>query len=211
MKKKILSCLLVLVVAISFMPTSAFAASKAKMTSYYQVYKTGKTVYAAGAKGIYKVTVKKGKVKKVKMFHYTGHPMGPDSYIYGMKKKGKYLYYVVGSEGMLWSICRKKTSGKGFKLLVNTNSDEFAIKGKKIYYVYTYETDYGDEIATYRVMKLNGKSNKKTSTRVSMTSKRSNTSKYSVIIKEHNGYARDYLKTPKGTYYLGRVKIDGWD
>ena len=56
-----------LAIAVSFMPTSAFAASKVKMTGYDQVYMTGNTAYCAGTKGIYKVTLSNGAVTSKKL------------------------------------------------------------------------------------------------------------------------------------------------
>ena len=64
MKKKFLACIMVLAIAVAFMPANTFAASKtATMKAYDQVIKSGNTVYCAGAEGLYKVKVKKGAKK----------------------------------------------------------------------------------------------------------------------------------------------------
>lgn len=39
-----------------------------------------------------------------------------------------------------------------------------------------------------------------------MPTKKSNASGYSVSIRKKNGYYRDYLKTPKGTFCLGKIR-----
>ena len=68
MKKKFLACIMVLAIAVAFMPANTFAASKtATMKAYDQVIKSGNTVYCAGAEGLYKVKVKKGKVVSKKV------------------------------------------------------------------------------------------------------------------------------------------------
>ena len=207
MRKKIIACFVILAVAVAFMPVMSFAASKTvKMTVYNQVYKTGNTVYCGGAKGLYKVTLKKGKVKKAKVLCKYASLFGAYSYIGGIKKKGKYIYFTGGSEGTYWTIMRVKTSGKGLKQLAGISTSEYVIKGKKIYYV-DYDWD-DDEKELYYSMKLNGKSKHRTSTKVKMKTKRSNAAKYSVIMKEYKGYAYDYLKTPKGTFFLGKVLIE---
>ena len=76
--------------------------------------------------------------------------------------------------------------------------------GKWIYY------DYGDDgfHAKLKKMKLNGKSKKSTKVKPIMKSKNRNKAAkgYSVKMKYSNGYIKDYLKTPKGKYYLGKIR-----
>ena len=208
MKKKIVACMIVLVVAVAFMPTSAFAGSKAKMTTYSSLYKTKNTVYCAGSGGLYKVSLKKGKVKSTRVLYRTSPMFIACSYITGIKKKGKYVYFAVGGESHYWDLARIKTSGKGLQWLAFTNGCNYAIKGKKIYY--GDKSDW-DTSTAYYVMNLNGKSKHKTSKKAAMKSKKSNTSKYRIIMKEYKGYAYDYLKTPKGTFLLGKRLIEGSD
>ena len=211
MRKKIIACMIVLAVAVAFMPVMSFAASKTvKMTSYEQVIKSGNTAYCAGARGLYKVTLKKGKVKKVKILYSTGRTWFEGSQLSAMKKKGNYIYFVLVS-GIDCQLYRIKTSGKKRKLLA-TGYDSFvdyAIKGKKIYYGCC--TDDWDENYVTRVMKLNGKSKKRTSVTPVLKIKNSNKSGYKMIYRTKGSYVQDFLKTPKGKFYLGRVYLEGWD
>lgn len=202
-KKKLVSCVLALAVAIAFMPTSAFAASKAKSTVYDQVYKTGSTVYCVGAKGIYKVKVKKGKLKSSKLiYRYNDDEVYyEDGHLFALKKKGSYIYFLNVSNGSSVKLWRVKTSGKNKKCLAE--ADTYVIKGSKIYY-----EDF--DANKKRVMKLNGKSKKKTKAKVIMVSKTSNKAGYKMVHRIKKGHVQDFLKTPKGTYYLGKIKYSGW-
>lgn len=203
MKKEILSCILVLAIAVVFMPANTFAATKSvKMMTYDQVVKSGNTVYCAGAEGIYKVKVKKGKVVSKKII-VRAESFGAYSYYSGMKKKGKYIYVQSSSEGTLFSLIRVKASNGKCKCLASLNdkgSVNYVIKGKKIF----YKGEWGK---TKKVMRLNGKAKKKTSTKPIMKHKRSNAKGYSVIMKEKGSKAITYLKTPKGTFKLGAHRI----
>lgn len=80
----------------------------------------------------------------------------------------------------------------------------YVIKGKKIYYK-------GHDSKKKRVMKLNGKSKKKTSVTPVMNNQPSNAAGYSITYTEQY-YGQDesevcivttYLNTPKGKYKLG--------
>lgn len=208
MRKRILICLMVIATAVAFMPTSTFAATnKAKMTSY-TVYKTGDTVYCAGDSGIYRVKIKNGKVKSKKKLVTTG----PHSYVYNLKKKGNYLYYMRYTEGTPAYICRVKTSGGKAKVLARLEeAGDFAIKNNKIYYSY-YDWNYktNKEIVVKKVMNLNGKNKKKTKVQAVEKCKSTNANAYKLKSNVKNKYARDYLKTPKGTFYLGKTKKYSW-
>ncbi len=205
MKKRLALLLTALVVAVAFMPASAFAASKAKMTVYTEVYKTGNTVYCAGeGDSIYKVRVKDDKVTSKKKVMETTFCMGPYSYVWSMKKKGGYIYYELGGEGTYNQLKRVQISSGKKKTLTSCVND-YAIKGKKIYYS-NYDED-SDKLK-YRVMKLNGKNKKKSSVHAQSKYKRSNAAGYSVKYKKKGGYAKTYLKTPQGTYYLGKTEIE---
>ena len=197
MKSKLALCLVV-IVAVAFMPASAFADSggkTVKMKVYDDIYKSGNTIYVAAHSGLYKVKVKKGKVKKVKRlftrsWHYDLH---------GMKKKNNYLYFqgAIGAVS-LSNLYRIKLSGGKAKELDSCRY--YAIKGKKIY---CYQDENEDDVRKW-VMKLNGKGKKRTSTSARSIARKTNKKGYRVIVKEKGDYTCDYLKTPKGTYYLGK-------
>ena len=208
MRKKIIACMLVLAVAVAFMPTAAFAAHKVKMKTYNDVLKSKNTVYCAGAAGLYKVKLKKGKVKSKKLIFRGPDVDGCYSNVGKMKKKGKYIYFVSGEnnsdEAMLFRI---KTNGKSKKHITNTGW--YVIKGKKLYTT-EYEPDptyYRDFIVHYYKMTLTGKKKKETKTKVRMTDVFTNAKGYRMDIRESKGYAYDYLVTPKGKYPLGTVKM----
>ena len=200
MKKKITACILVLAVAVAFMPVSAFAASSAKMTAYDQVVKSGNNVYCAGAEGLYKVKVKKGKVVSKKIL-VRAESFGAYSYFSGMKKKGKYIYMQTSTEGTPIYLDRVKIKTGKIKTLASANDlggVDYAIKNGKIYYKF--------ERGKKKVMKLNGKNNKKTSVKPVTKYKKTNAKGYSVIMKEKGTKVTTYLKTPKGKYKLGSHK-----
>ena len=213
MKKRItcrvLVCLLALMVVVSFMPQPADAASKkVSSTTYDRVIKSGNTAYCAGAYHIYKVKLtKSGKVKKVTRIVKGGPVWGKSArMIKYMTLKGKYLYYAdYGvSDGSCIKLIRVNTKTKKKQDLVFTDSMfyGYAIKGDKLYCKYDEEGK-----AVTKVMKLNGKSKKKTSKKVSMKHWNSNNKRYSIKFTSRGGYLRASLKTPKGTYFLGKNKL----
>ena len=205
MHKRIMSFLLVLMIAVAFLPAEASAASgKVKMTGCDQVLKSGNTVYCAGAEGIYQVSVDNaGKVTSTRLL-YRSETMGGYSYYYGMKLKGKYLYAQYMTEGTPFGLGRVHTGTGKFKTLARVNdkgSVEYAIKGKKIYFK-------AQSSKKGKVMKLSGKSKKKTSTKPKMTHKPTNDPGYTLIITEdelpeYEYRVTTYLKTPAGTFRLG--------
>ncbi|MBQ9015965.1 MAG: hypothetical protein IJ109_07550 [Firmicutes bacterium] len=204
MRKKFIVCLTALVVAVAMMPASAFAASKAKMSTY-QVIKSGNTVYCAGeGDSIYKVRVKDGKVKDANKILKADFVMGDYSYVWGMKKKGGYLYYAMGSEGT-WSVLYRISTSGGKPKMLAENPGCFTIKKNKLY-VELYDED--QDKTRYRVMNLNGKNKKKTSVHPVNTMKESNAKGYSVKYKESGKYIKTYLKTPKGSFYLGKSRYE---
>ena len=199
---------MVLMIAVAFLPAEASAASgKVKMTGCDQVLKSGNVVYCAGAEGIYQVGVDNaGRVTNVRMLHRS-ETMGNYSYFYGMKLKGKYLYAQYMTEGTPFGLCRVHVATGKYKTLASVNdkgSVEYAIKGKKIYFK-------AKSSKKGKVMKLNGKSKKKTSTKPKMIHVNSNDPGYSLIIAEqeisHPDYDEyletTYLRTPAGTFKLG--------
>ena len=199
-KKRFLAGLLALMMVVAMVP-GAFAAEKAKtvtMTAYHEVIKDGSTVYCVGYSGLYKVKLKKGKPVSKKRL---------DSRCGGwMKKKGGYIYYVATPSGGLWSELRrvKISTAKGKKLVGDDCDLHYVIKGEKIYYRMVDE--YGR--TTKKVMKLNGKSKKKTSVKAVTKTKQTNAKGYSVKSSESGDYMKDYLKTPKGKLYLGKAMWD---
>jgi len=201
--KKLLACIMVLAVAVSFMPISTFAATKSvKMMTYDQVLKTGSTAYCCGAEGVYRVKLSNGKVVSKKLLH-KDPSYGDYSHCEGMKKKNGYIYYQITSEGTLYYLARVKASGGKYKTLAKLNDQgqvQYAIKGSKIY----YKGDYGK---TKKVMNLNGTGKKKTKVKAVTKHKNSNAKGYKVIMKQKGSKAITYLKTPKGTYKLGSHRI----
>ena len=207
MKKKGLIVLLAFIVAISFMPVCAFAGTKTVQAKSYYLIKSGKTVYCSGNSGVYKVTLKKGKIKKKKRL------AKPDEYVFyeQMQKKGKYLYFIIGTNGSSSHISRVRTSGGKVRHLAFVDElEDFAVKGKKIYYDYGYEDDNGNMQRICRSMKLNGKKKRKTSVRPVERILNSNAQGYSILRKETEMYYYDYLKTPKGTFLLGKTLTEDY-
>lgn len=210
--------ILSLIITLAFMPlisddfTAHAAGGTVSSTTYNEVIKSGNTVYCAGAKGIYKVKLKKGKVKSKKLIAKAANPLaGAYTYVGHMKKKGGYIYYLHSSEGTLFSLNRVNIKSKKRQFLLSTNDQRYfgyVLKGKKIY------IDYQDGSDDYNIrpnvisMKLNGSGKKHSSVRPMMKTKTSNKKGYSVIIQQKGAYAKDYLKTPKGKFYLGKARID---
>lgn len=204
--------MLSLVVAFTFIPWasgdfSAHAAPKiVKSTAYDQVIKKGYTAYVAGASGIYKVKLVKGKLKSKKRIVKAKGTYWGSAYASSMYKRGKYLYYAVGSNGTPFSIYRVSLKTGKEKQLANIHDGDygnFVIKGNKIYYV-EYNWDKG--AYQNRQMSLNGKSKKKSKYKAVQITKVSNKKGYKVITKQKGKYYRDYIQTPKGKFYLGKVK-----
>ena len=205
MLKKLAACIMVMAIAVAFMPTSAFAASKsAKMTAYNQVIVSGSHAYCAGAGGIYKVKLNNGEKENVQRLYDSEGAFGPYAAVEAMKKQDGYIYFRFASEGTCTDLARVKCTGGNVKYLALTgNSADYAIKGKRIYF---YKYTDNDKIVK-RVMKFNGKNKKKTSVKPVLKEKKTNKSGYRIIIKKKGHYMRDYLKTPKGTFYLGKAEL----
>lgn len=197
MTKKILISMMIVAIAIAFMPVNTFAASKTEKTKFYEVYKDGNTVYCATTKAIYKVKVTdKGKYKSKEKIAKAGEHL----YIRNLKKKGEYLYVTANTEGTPMMLGRVKTDGGKIKNLVTEELEGVAIKGKKIYY--SYYSDSGKLVK--KEMKLNGKDKKKSKVKPVSVDKRTNAKGYKLIVKYHDDYEVYYLKTPKGKYKLGK-------
>ncbi len=207
MKKKLGVFLIAAVIAVAFMPVTAFAGSnKVKMTAYDQVIKSGKIVYCSSQSGIYKVTLKKGKPKKVKtLFRY---PNGAKITL--MKKNGKYLYFNENRNGTeMWALKRVGISGGKMKLYQTTPEGEifYAIKKKNIYFEVMEARLSGEEWDDYMidyVMPLSGTTKKETSKYPSMKRKKTNAKGYKIIEVQKGNVVKTYLKVPKAKKkYLG--------
>lgn len=231
MRKKSILIITVLVLTITLLPAGAFADSALKksnsraisMTVYDDVIKSGNTLYCNTAAGIYKVKVRNGKVRSKKLL--VEGPGIEDSYI-NMKLKGKYLYFIVRDVENREKLWRVKTSTGRVQVLTKwiygedmdpPGSLAYVIKGQKIYYRWNAPWDAKAPYKSNVVMKLNGKGKKKSGRMIYMADKKSNTRKYSVrtkLVRTKLDYnprttftvtAKCYLKTPKKTYYLGKI------
>ena len=219
MKKKLSLRVLLLtfafIIAASFMPFGAGAdevyagSGTISMTTYSQVIKSGKTVYCAGAKGIYKVKLKNGKVKSKKCIFKYGEVFSADSYVGNMALVGKSIYFSEFTNGSVAYIYKVGTDGKGRKNLA-TQEDyaDFVISGDKIYYeTAVWDDDYDDPLVYTEVITLDGKYVGRSDLKIAIDSKKSNAKGYKMIIKKKGKYVKDYLKTPKGKFYLGKARI----
>ena len=185
--------------------TTLALSGSVKMKAYSEVVKNGDTVYCSGYGALYKVKLKNGKVKSKKKLVKIEYCLGS---IYNMKRKGNYLYYTRDTEsGVDGEICRiNVVNGKEKQLaVIGVEELDYAIKGNKIYY-YRYLADIDKGKVKY-AMNLNGNNKKKTLIKPILISKRSNTKGYSVKTVEGANYCKDYLRTPKGTFYLGKERI----
>ena len=205
MRKRFITILLATVMIVTVAAPAAFASSNTVKMTTYDVFKNGNTVYCPSAgNGIYKVTVKNGKVKKIKWLRRSDFVQGNYSYIGSMKKKGNYLYYVEFSEGTYCTFNRINLKTGKTKQLAENGTD-YAFKNKKIY-VEMWEFDDYSDYAYYMSMKLDGTSKKETSVKPKMITKKSNAKGYSVVYKEKGDYVYTYLKTPEGKFKLGKSK-----
>ena len=195
---------LILVVAVVFsfaVPAeSVSAASKTKKMSVYSCIKSGDTVYCSNNNHIFKVNLK---TKKVTIL--TGGKCYPNN----LKLKGKYLYYQdiqqgFDENGYTGYLYRINVKTKAKKKLANASA--YAIKGKKIYFTADkLKSDYSFKTIK-RVMKLNGKSKKKTKYTVKNVHKETNASGYYVTNDidwdNYSQPANYYLRTPGGNILL---------
>ena len=192
--KRRLALIIGMVMALSICTAAPAMAKTKTMTAYGEVYKTGKIVYCASGIGVHKVNLKTGKVKKLASGYCS----------YGMKKKGKYLYYQncypINSD-----LCRVNIS-TGKKKTLAKQIDVYAISNNKIYYTKWVN---GNSTLAKRVMSLNGKNKKKTTVNAKQKYRVSNAKGYSVVskcIRDHE--FKFWLKTPSGKkYYLGKGEV----
>ena len=200
----VLSITLILTLVIA--PIDTYAASKTKkMVAYRNTLKVNNMVYCTNGITIYKVNLSNGSVKKLttSKVGYTTH----------LKKKGNYLYYLEMTQygaGCRISRINLKT-GKRTTLAKNTGP-KYALVGKKIYYRYAKTTNNGPKYYK-RVMKLNGKSKKKTKFKAVINSKLTNANGYMVIDDLNSddwssvAYTNYYLRTPGKDIFLEYTQL----
>ena len=231
MKKRafriIVAAVMCLIIAVTFMPqiadqgiVNASSGKTKTMTLYDKIVKKGDIVCVnVAGRMIVSVNVKTSKVKTVVPDHTLG-----EGDIYGMKRKDKWLYFMVGGDHESWLMRVEVKTGKQRKILA-MYADRYVFSGKKIYYrtdmIDWEHPDNPDTITKYKVMNLNGKNKKKTKIKVKNKRKKSNAKGYSVIRKfdhsevetytdedgttheDSNDYYSYYLKKPSGkTVYL---------
>ena len=221
MKKRILSILLVFLFAVSVMPLSFAEATDTitGKTAYSQIYKTGKTVCCNTYAGLYKVTLKNGRPKKVKRLVKYG--------VSSMIKQGSYIYYMSATSGAGGSVCRVNvTTGKKKALTDFLDEGDYAIANNTLYYSKTvwpeydededyddeyYDDDYYDDedegyTETYAA-NLDGSSPRLVDVTLKGPWKRSNVKSYRAYTKTKGKYIYAYLKNSKGKFYLGRTRV----
>lgn len=207
MKRKVLKAIcvcLMITLAFGCVSTVTFAKTKTYKTTFYDCYVKDGIAYCATDNGIYKVNIKKEKVKRlVKTNPYK------DGYIVCLTMhKGK-LYYQYASDKTY--ICRVKTSGKSKKKLAGYWSlfevSNVAIDGKYIYY-----EGFKDENCTKKYtkrMKLNGKDKTKVKVKIKTKTKATNNKKYELDYfdnPDNIDYQDVYLVTPKKNIYITTTK-----
>ena len=187
--------LVALMVAVMFFPQPASAATKS-MKVYNQTIKIKTYVYCTDEQNVFRVSLKSGQVKML-----TANSYNSERTIYAMKSKGKYIYFIDGNDYMTGATIKrvKKSTAHSNMTLAHTDGlIAYAISKSKIYY-------YSDD--GKRVMKLNGKSNKKTKVKAKMTQKNRNAKGYSVVTYNDGDTFTSYLKTPKKTYLLETMSV----
>lgn len=188
----------------------ASSSGKVYMTSYTKVIKDGNTFYCAGARGLYKITLADGKIQSKTLIGSVMNPrFGAYTYIGNMKRFGNYIYYTIGCEGTLWTMMRANINTGKTQEIGEFNEQiywGYVIKNNKIYFDDSNYSEHGP-VKNLISMNLDGSGRKKTSVIPIMKNADSNAGGYSMIFKESNEYALDYLKTPSGTFYLGKTGI----
>ena len=190
--------LLVLAAALVFtcMPAAVFAGSgNVHSMKVYEVYKSGNTVYCATYGGIYSVNLRTKKSKRLVKSEV-------NEALTCLKKKGNYIYYM--RNGMISNdLYRVRTNGKSKKELFD-GFNEKAMESYAIYKNKIYIT-YGN--GKHKVMKLNGKSQKSTSSMPKMIEKKSNKKGYKLIEKIKGDYWYSYLKTPSKKILICKTEL----
>lgn len=214
MKKRLISALLVFVFTVALMPLSvAEATDTVGRKTYDEVIKCKNTVYCSTYSGIYKVKLKNNKpVKKTRLVKFSS---GCGAMY--MIKKGKYIYYLRVGTAAGGNVYRVNVNnGKKKKLTGYLDEGNYTIVNNKLYYSkivwdcdescdYCYE-DYHCHEKGY-CANLNGTSRLSADIAIKNTGKKTNSKSYRVKYKYKGNYQYDYIKTPKGRFYLGKRKI----
>lgn len=189
----------VMALIISSMGVSYASSGTKTMTVYCEVIVKGGYAYCAANRGIYRVNLKTGDKKRI--VKETGDPFEPGPG--AMKIHKGYLYYsnIYPDRAFLY---RVKLNGTNNKRLAEIDF-KYAISKGKIY----YECLSKDRVKTLKkVMKLNGKSKKKSSYKVKQINRRSNKSNYkikTVFVQDETVYDEhydDYIVLKRYAEYL---------
>ena len=210
MRRRFLTAMITAVLIIAMCAPASLAATDTAKMETYDILKVGKTVYVPSAGwGIYKVTVKNGKVKKVKWLVKSkdGDPDG--TYIGSMKKKGKYLYYIMYTEGTSSYLHRVKISSRKREQITKMNISDYAFINDNLYITaWRYDTKEDDYLPMYRTVNLKDKSTQNANIKAEIVNHTSNAKGYSASYKVKGKYVYTYLRTPKGRFKLGKVILE---
>lgn len=176
----------VLIIGVSMvmiLQTEKSYAGEKKMTCYNEILVSGNYAYCNDF-GIYKVNLKNGKVKTLRTENQCF-----DYEIWGMKKKGNYLYFLETDYSDYPDnptyLSRVNVKNKKYDFL-DSFINEYAIKGNKIYY-------YDELLEKYYVTNLNGKNKRTTNNYPNMKTKRTNKKGYRLShIWDGKKYTRMY-------------------
>ncbi|MGI6765686.1 MAG: hypothetical protein ACOX4R_00565 [Lentihominibacter sp.] len=212
MNKRITKALLIIISFIvaatfSLVPVDSFAASKVKKSTVYSCIKSKNVVYCENDFRVFKVNLDTQDVQVMADDKYREDP----EYL---KLKGNYLYYMGLNPYEYCVNDLYRVNIKTFqKKRLASNVMAYAISGSKIYYV-TENYDTGKR--TKRVMKLNGKSKKKTKYSAKMSDKYTNAGGYYVWDdydssldwgdEPEDEWCNYYLATPNGDILLESVE-----
>jgi len=210
-KKRICSIFLIMALIFGSFTTISLGSSNTKKMTAYKAIKKGNIVYCVATLGVYKVNIKTGKVKRN---YYKIDPEdalnmpGPESI--KIRKGYMYVYQQGPVGGFLTRV--KLSNGKSKRLASKYGIYDYAISNGKIYFEGNYFSDDGDVSEVKKVMRLNGKSIKKTKYRAKTTVKKTNSKGYYVKSEyvgqkwwdygdgegEYWDYYTDYLVTKSG-------------
>lgn len=187
--------LIMIIISLFFSSTIiSFGATKTKkMTVYDEVIKSGRYLYCCDRYRIYRVDIKTKRI--LNLVKRTG---APDEGYGSMRKKGKYIYCLYYMQGEDTDIFKLKTTKKSPKKLNKRilYVDDYYLSKNRFYYS-GWELPSANHVN--RVMKLNGKSVKKSNVKCKNLRKKSNAKGYRVIVKDDmNGNVKSWLRFPNG-------------
>lgn len=171
MKKRMIAVVIMLSLILSCFTIVSFGASGTKKMTTYNVIKKKNTVYCAAHRGVFKVNLKTGSVKQ--LYNRDAISAAANGGTYSMKLYKGYVYFLEGGP-MLNTLRRVKTKGGKAKKLADI-PNSYAIKKNKIYYS-GFNTKKGKLYDG--VMKLSGKSKKKSKYKAKTTNKETNSPGY---------------------------------